>query len=474
MESKAAEHLERVERALVRAPHDPSLMVQKALCLRALRRLPEALEVAASARGQADGHPQALEALGTFYTLAGAQRQALEAYDRLLTILPGHTSGLFNRAAVRRFLGDLAGAESDYDRVIQAQPADYEAYFNRSDLRVQTPQCNHIAELERLLALRATDWRGEVQLCYALAKEYEDIADYERSWQWLARGANLRRRHLQYDVGTDLRVVEWICAAFPDGAPASTSCQSADPIFIIGLPRSGSTLVERILGSHSKVTAAGELDHFALAVMHAVQLATKRKQLPRRELIEQSARVDFGALGADYLERARPASAPTTHFTDKMPLNYLYCGLIRKALPNARVVHVTRHPLAVCYAMFKTLFKQGYPFSYDLEEIGRYYVGYRKLMAHWHTILPGHVYDLSYEQLVSDQRGETQRLLEFCGLPFEDACLAFERNPAPSTTASASQVRRPLYDSSVALWRQYASQLEGLRRQLEAARIEVS
>jgi len=151
-----------------------------------------------------------------------------------------------------------------------------------------------------------------------------------------------------------------------------------------------------------------------------------------------------------------------------MPLNYLYCGLIRRALPQARIVHATRYPLAVCYAMYKTLFQQGYPFSYDLEEIGKYYLGYRRLMRHWHETLPGCIHDLSYEALVADPQAETRRLLEFCGLDWQEACLSFERNPTPTSTASASQVRRPLYASAVDLWRNYAEQLATLRGQLES------
>jgi hypothetical protein len=155
-----------------------------------------------------------------------------------------------------------------------------------------------------------------------------------------------------------------------------------------------------------------------------------------------------------------------------MPLNYLYCGLIRRALPNARIVHVVRHPLAVCYAMYKTLFKSGYPFSYDLREIARYYAAYRRLMAHWQKTMPGVLYDLKYEDLIADQAGETRKLLEYCGLEWEDGCLAFHRNPTPTTTASASQVRRPLYDSSVSLWRHYEAHLSELRDTLAAEGIE--
>jgi hypothetical protein len=154
-----------------------------------------------------------------------------------------------------------------------------------------------------------------------------------------------------------------------------------------------------------------------------------------------------------------------------MPLNYLYCGLIRRALPNARIVHVHRSPLAACYALYKSLFEDGYPYSYDLRDIGKYYVAYRHLMDHWNRTLPGTIHSLSYERLVADQTGETRRLLEFCGLEWENACVEFHRNPAPTTTASAAQVRRPLYDSSVSQWRRYEHQLRGLRDQLQAAGI---
>jgi hypothetical protein len=156
-----------------------------------------------------------------------------------------------------------------------------------------------------------------------------------------------------------------------------------------------------------------------------------------------------------------------------MPLNYLYCGLIQRALPNAKIVHLTRHPMAVCYAMYKTLFKDGYPFSYDLDEIARYYIAYRRLMEHWQSTVCGALYHLSYEALVADQLGETRKLLAFCGLDWQESCAQFHFNPAASTTASAVQIRRPIYDSSVAQWRHYETQLSGLRRRLEAAGVQM-
>jgi hypothetical protein len=272
--------------------------------------------------------------------------------------------------------------------------------------------------------------------------------------------------------------VDWIIKAFPataaSGADAAESKRAPGPIFILGLPRSGSTLIERILGRHSRVRAAGELQSMALAIVEAVRQRAGATQISRRELVEQSAQLDFESLGRDYLARARASGAIGDYFIDKMPLNFLYCGLICRALPEARIVHVHRHPMAACYAMFKTLFEDAYPFSYDLSELGRYYLAYRRLMQHWGRVMPGRIYELRYESMIEDQRGETQRLLAFCGLDWEDACAQFHENPDPSTTASAAQVRQPIYDSSVNQWRHYGGQLADLRRLLAEGGIDVS
>jgi hypothetical protein len=277
---------------------------------------------------------------------------------------------------------------------------------------------------------------------------------------------------MRYDVNTDVATVEWIIEAFP-AAPSrlDADASAASPIFIVGLPRSGTTLVERIVGSHSQVTAGGELHHFALSLMDAVRRRSGAA-LHRRDLVARSAELDFAALGREYLARVKSTLGDDRRFTDKMPLNYLYCGLIIRSLPNAKIVHVSRHPMAACFAMFKMLFEDGYPFSYDLGEIARYYVAYRKLMQHWNATLPGAIYQLSYEALVADQLGESRKLLEFCALEWEDECAAFHRNPSPTTTASAAQVRRPIYDSSVSQWRHYERELAPLRALLDAAGVE--
>ena len=444
----------------------------------AMRDLLRARDCAAAAERRAEPDPILWDLIGTLYSRANDQPRALAAYDRALALAPDQPAFLFNRAAVRRFLGELAQSEADYDRVIALRPTDFEAYKNRSDLRRQTVERNHVAALRGLQAQTLHDWRGAVHVHYALAKEYEDLGDYAASFEQLQSGSRLRRAHLRYDIATDLATVDWIIEAFPatasSGLDAALSARAPGPIFILGLPRCGSTLVERILGRHSKVHAAGELQALALTIVDAVRQRLRKAPMSRRELIEQSSQLDFGALGRDYLARARASGANGECFIDKMPLNFLYCGLIRRALPQARIVHVQRHPMAAGYAMYKTLFEDAYPFSYDLSELGRYYLAYRRLMQHWTLASPGMIHELRYESLIGDQMGETQRLLDFCGLDWEDACAQVHQNPDPSTTASAAQVRQPIYDSSVAQWRHYGDQLSELRRLLAEAGIDVA
>ena len=485
--------LAQIDRLLLASPGMPQALLTRAQCLLPLGRRGDAYAAAKAALAGATADPLLFDALGTFFSFVGDQHTALDAFEQAVARAPDNAHFIFNRATVRRFLGQLAAAEADYDRVIALRPADFEAYKNRSDLRTQTPDGNHVAELEALVARGFADWRSEVQIRYTLAKEYEDLGDHGKSFDQLRRGAAKRRENLRYDVANDVSTVDWIIEAFPaavatdavdtggvaaravqtgGAAPQPAARMHAAPIFIVGLPRSGTTLVDRILSSHSQVRSAGELNDFALSLVARVRSENGMEQLPRRELVARSAHVDFAALGREYLARAR-AVVPDGRFTDKMPLNYLYCGLIRRALPDAKIVHLTRHPMAAGYAMYKTLFKDGYPFSYDLDEIAQYYIAYRKLMDHWSAVLPGAVYSLSYEKLVADQIDETRKLLEFCGLDWEDGCAEFHRNPSATTTASASQVRRPIYDSSVSQWRHYTAQLSSLSRALESAGIEL-
>jgi tetratricopeptide (TPR) repeat protein len=441
---------------------------------RALRRLDRSAEVEPAVRmaALAAGSVALYHArIGDFLTAIEDYPGALVAYEEALRLDPGSPAYLFNRAAVRRFLGNLTGAEADYDRVIVATPDDAEAYLNRSELRTQTPARNHVTELRRELARTGRPWLDEVRLRFALSKELEDQGLYAESWQELEAGATLRRRHLEYDVAVDVATVDWIRAAYSTPVPENTLPTPDGSIFIVGMPRTGSTLLERMLTGHSQVCSAGERHDFAELLVTAARDAAGAQPVDRRRLVAASAAVDFGALGNGYLARIGRFTARRPRVIDKMPLNYLYCGLIRRALPQARILHMTRHPLATCYAIYKMLFNQAYPFSYNLGEIGAYYIAYRRLMDHWRSSVPGQILDVSYEELVLAPEATLRRILAFCALDWEPGCLEFQHRREATSTASASQVRRPIYRGSLDLWRHYTTQLEPLAAQLAAAGI---
>ncbi|MGE0581248.1 MAG: sulfotransferase [Steroidobacteraceae bacterium] len=430
-----------------------------------------ALAALASVEGATPGNAALARQVAEAYTHCGRHADAHRCLARAALARPDDPRVLYDLAAADMALGDFAAAEARLDRVIALDPGDFDAWYNRATLRRQTPARNHVAAL--IAALERSAPRGDVALGYALAKELEDLGEHTRSFHYLERATRARRRQLSYRVETDIEAIDAIIGAFgPETlAPAARGAgrTASGPIFVVGLPRSGTTLVDRILASHPQVESFGELNDLPLAAMHAAGKAPDK-----RALIRQAASCDHAALGRHYLERVAGYGRSRPRFVDKTPLNLLYLGLIALALPGARVIHLRRDPLDSGYAMLKTLFRMGYPFSYDQADLGRYYGAYRRLMAHWRTQLPGAFLDVDYEALVADQERETRRLLEWCGLDFHPDCLAFHRHAGPTATASAAQVREPLHARSVRASRRLWDELAPLRATLAAEGIEVA
>jgi hypothetical protein len=419
--------------------------------------------------------PEQLSRLAYLCNQAAMHDEAAALYARLVRLEPGSGEHWYNLATVQRFKGETLAAEASLDTAIQLNGSDYEAYELRSGLRKQNGASNHVKQLESLLAKGIASPAGEVRICYALAKELEDLGQSGRSFEVLQHGATLRRKHIKYRIEDDLRTIEAIRSTHdPEFFAREVRGHSSDePIFVIGLPRTGTTLLEQMLGSHSEVTAAGELDNFAQQMMQQLRELCGKQDLTREERVERTTELDLERLGKAYLDSTRPLTGQTPRFIDKMPLNFLYAGLIHRALPGARIIQLTRHPMDTCYAIYKRLFQDAYPWSYDLHEIAKYFVAFHRLMAHWKRVMPGVIHEVAYESLVTDFEQQSRRLLEFCQLPWQQRCLSFHENTTPSTTASASQVRRPVYDSSVGIWRRYEKQLAPLAEVLRKQGIDI-
>jgi len=451
-----------IEKGLSLEPHSTTWAIQKAQCVAQLgdtKRLESEVQELSSRKLET---AYQLSALGMLQTQLGRREEALGFYKKAAKLEPKHAMHFYNVACMQRSLGDLEAAEANYDEAIRLNPADYESFKIRSDLRVQTQDRNHVAELEGLLDEGIDDERDRVEVSYALAKELEDLGDAQRSFKHLKAGSDRRRKLMKYEVDRDLETIEAIKRTFERGVfeNAGPGCENPEPIFILGMPRTGTTLVERILASHSDVFAAGELNNFAAQLMTMMRAQNVDKKVSRDDMVKFSAQLDFQRLGESYIASTRPFTGNSKRFIDKMPLNYLYVGLIHLALPNATIINLQRDPMDTCYAIYKQLFVDAYPFSYDLEELARYYVAYHQLMEHWNAVLPGVIHTIHYEELVGDIEGDTRKMLSACYLDWQEQCLKFYENKEASTTASTAQIRRPVYRSSVGKWRNYEKQLQ--------------
>ncbi len=444
-------------------PRDTAAGLRLAECYLLCGQVPAAIPVLEELERQAANDPLLLQQIGERYTQCSKFALANRCYRRAVEIQPDDAGSQYNLAASCIALGRLKEAEQLLDEVILLSPTDYDAWQNRSTLRRQTPENNHVRRLQSVLQQLSTDDPGRAPVLYALAKELEDLQRFDESFSYLQQGAMSRREQIDYDVGNDIATMEQIQQTFTSALLRSgpAACDSRQPIFILGLPRSGTTLVDRIVSAHTQAASLGEINSLAFSVMQTVANSSSSSPAvsSRSDLISKSARIDFSQLGERYTEAISGYELDTPRLIDKTPLNFLYLGLIRLAMPNARIIHLRRNPIDSCYAMYKTLFRMGYPFTYSLQEVGRYYIGYHRLMGHWRKVAPGSFLDVDYEKLVTNQEAESRRILDWCGLEWEAACLDFHKSSYPAATASAAQVRQSMYTSSVNLWRNYERQL---------------
>ncbi len=406
---------------------------------------------------RAPDHAETHNNLGVSLQALGRYPAAIMHYQKAIALKPGLSDALANLGTVFLETGRLDEARVAFTAALVFAPDRCLNYFNLAYVHRFRPGDPYLQAMERLAADPASrDSREQVALHFALAQAYDQLGRHEESFRQLQAGNALKRREIVYDEAAVLGEMQRIARVFDAGLvrkPESSGGPVANivPIFIVGMPRSGTTLVEQILASHPAIQGGGE--RYDLDAI-AASLGNNGDRFP--ECVAALAPSDLQALGRRYLDGLEVEKPGATAATDKMTWNFRFLGLIGLILPHARVIHVTRNPVDTCLSCFGQLFTHDQEFSYDLDELGRYYRAYRTLMNHWRRVLPpGMMLELSYEALVADFPEQTRRMVAFCGLPWNEACLQFHRTSRPVRTASAAQVRQPLYPDAAARWRRY-------------------
>jgi len=470
----AAEHgnrpkaLELLCRAETLAEEDPFYAAAYARHLVTIGQQAEALSYADRAAALDVGDAFTADTIGVVYSRTGFHEKAVPFFETAVRLNPGPSNLHYNLGASLQFSGDFARAEQAYLAAIERDRSAHKAYSSLVSLSKQTPEQNHLEALESLFAELEEDPDAALHLGHAIAKTLEDLDRHEDSFDWLVRAKRRKRAAIDYKLESDLALFD--AATRTAGDQKLSGRSDAAPIFVIGLPRSGTTLVDRILSSHPDVVSAGELNTFADLIKTASGTASNR--VLDVETLERHDRIDLASVGHDYIARTQRLTRGSTRFTDKMPLNFFYASLIHRALPHARIVVLRRDSMDSCLSNFRQLFSTGfsyYNYALDINDTGAYYRAFDKLIAHWKAVLPAESFsEIRYEDIVRDQENQTRRLLDFCGLEWDERCLRFHENTAPVSTASSVQVRKPLYSGSIGRYKKYGNRLDGLRRVLEA------
>jgi tetratricopeptide (TPR) repeat protein len=432
-----------------------------------LGRATDAEGVVAQALECRQGSADAYDALAHVSMLLGSHARSNALYRRAADLAPNDPRFWYNLASSERSFGRLLEAEAACDKAIALNPAQYAAYLLRSELRVQSQEQNHIAELQSQLSGRNLPDRARVLLGYALAKELDDLQQYDEAFHWFSEAARSRRKQLSYDVALDERKLQRIREVFPKQAARSSveDSESRRFVFIIGLPRSGTTLLEHILTGLPGVRSNGETENFSRALMAAAPQ-------DGRDVFTGAAAAPPSLVAANYARFANATSSGEM-IIEKLPMNYLYVGAIRNALPQAKLLLVRRAPIDSCFAMYRTLFGVAYPFSYDFEDLARYYAAYERLVAHWRDSCGEAMHEVEYEELVKSPQSVGAGVARYCGLDWQDQAVDVHKSASVSYTASAAQIRRPIYGSSSGRWRHYRKHLEPLVSALRRQKITV-
>jgi len=463
--------LEIVNAAIEHHGEKAELLLKQAQVLMQLRRRVEGVAAARRAAEICPPDARLLQAIARIHLERNEPAEAQPLLQRARELLPTDPTILYDSALCHCDLNEIDEAATLLERVLTLAPGNGFALYLRSQLRTQTAEKNNVEYLRATLMYQQIRKQDAISAYFALSKELEDIGEFQESFAALSEGNRIKRSTLDYHVRNDLDAMQKVMAHYTGDALANAAGgePASGPIFIVGMPRTGMTLVERVLGSHADVVSLGALVDFPIDMAVLAERVYVSTGSTDSDLLRASLQVDFAELGRNYLQAVQPLAGGRRHFVDKLPFNFRYCGLIHQALPNAKIVHLTRDPLDTCYAAYKTLFVNAYHCSYQLDELVQFYIAYRRTMAHWHAVMPGVICDVSYEDLVADPSAQCRRLLKWCGLPWQDDLLDFHQSRVASTTAGAAQVRQLIYTSAVKKWRNFEKQLQPVVRRLAEA-----
>lgn len=407
--------------------------------------------------------------LGVLQHQLNLEHQALKSFSEAVKVEPNNIEFVYNLALSQKNCGLLKDAQQNLKNIVNINPNHVDARYALTLLNKATPEINPLSELTSLLS--TTDKQGEIKLRFSLAKCFEDLRDFDSAFAQMHKANSLRRQRMNYQVSDDVQLMQTLNRmysaqkasrdgkAFPYPENNLATQNSHRPIFIVGLPRSGSTLVERLLTQPDNVASAGELLHFS-AILSKLTHDEFGASANRTEFIQKTAQIRIEQLSNHYLAATAFLARDKQILVDKMPLNFLNVGAILRAMPTARVIHMQRHPIDNVLAIYKTLFEQAYPYSYNLEDIAHYLAAERELMTYFKNQFQQQIFTVNYEELVTSTETVTSRLFDFCGLEFKPEYLDISKNQSSAATASATQVRRGIYQSSVANWRNYEKYLQ--------------
>jgi tetratricopeptide (TPR) repeat protein len=419
--------------------------------------------------GRADRSPVYLDMAGQVYSAMGLYELAWPLYERALEIQPHVELVQMHKAACAVYLGKIDEARAIYRRILDTTPGHQRAHFELAQLD-RARDHSHIDEMEEALEARSSDPTGNIFLYYALGKEHEDLEDWTTAFDYFERAGSAVKKVSKYDVDEDVELIDAIInTCSKEWLVENASVRETDrtPVFVVGLPRTGTTLTDRILSAHSRVQSAGESQLMQM-VLRGVSRAGNQIGITI-EQIRAAAGRDPANIAQSYMSAIEHRLDDAPYFVEKLPENVLYLGFIAKAWRQAGIVHLRRHPMDACFALFKQSY---FRFAYSLDDLAEYYLAYDRLVRHWREILGSRMIEVAYEDIVKDQEGQTRRLLDYLGLEFEDACLNFDSNQAPVATASSVQVREKIHSRSVGKWMNFEAQLAPLYEKLKAGGVE--